>query len=63
MPGIHPPLYQLQKLPPDSKHLIARFVRLFANSVSTNHLKEAWSTELNLEVSDDTWNENPNLLN
>lgn len=51
------PLYELLQLPPDSKHLISRFVSLFTTSVSTTHLKEAWSTELNFEVSDDTWNE------
>lgn len=51
------PLYELLQLPPDSKHLISHFVCLFTTSVSTTHLKEAWSTELNFEVSDDIWNE------
>lgn len=50
------PFYDLLRLPPDSKHLISRFVSLFASSVSTDHLREAWSADLNIEVTDDTWN-------
>ena len=51
------PFYDLMLLPPDSKHLISRFVSLFFTSASTHHLREAWSNELELEVSDNTWNE------
>lgn len=51
------PFYDLMLLPPDSKHLISRFVSLFSASVSTHHLQQAWSEELELEVSDDVWNE------
>ena len=49
--------YELLLLPPDSRHLISRFVSFFSTSASTHHIREAWSNELQVEVSDDTWSE------
>ena len=51
------PFYDLMLFPSDSRYLISRFVSLFSTSTSTHHFREAWSKELELEVSDDTWNE------
>lgn len=49
------PFYDLLLSPPDSRHLISRFVKLFSTIVSTHHLRDIWSNELQLEVSEDTW--------
>jgi len=43
--------------PPDSRHLISKFVCLFGSCTSapTVRFKEAWEENLGVELSDDTW--------
>ena len=56
IPTTHPFLETLL-LPPDSRQLISKFVGSFTKSVSSDFIREAWSKDLNSEISAELWEE------
>lgn len=55
-PTTHPFL-ETFLLPPDSKQLISKCVGSFTKSVSSDFIREAWSKDLNSEISAELWEE------
>uniref|UniRef100_A0A669DW20 Reverse transcriptase domain-containing protein n=1 Tax=Oreochromis niloticus TaxID=8128 RepID=A0A669DW20_ORENI len=49
--------YNIMNEPPTSKHLISRLVNLFSSATSSCHIKEAWTRDTGLDISDDLWAE------
>ena len=49
--------FDILRSPPDSRHLISRFVHLFdnCNRAATDRVREAWEGELGIELSAETW--------
>lgn len=49
--------YDTFLLQPNSRHLISRFVTAFEMPVSTSHLRDIWSKELGVPLSEELWEE------
>ena len=49
--------FDILRSPPDSRHLISRFVRLFddCNGAAMDRVRKAWEGELGIELSAETW--------
>ena len=54
-PTITHPLLGVFLLPPDSKHLISKFVECLADHVSSDLIREAWTRDLNSDISAGLW--------
>lgn len=51
------PFLETLLLAPDSKQLISKFVGSFSKSASSDSIREAWSKDLNSEISVELWEE------
>lgn len=50
-------IHEILSSNPESRHLVSRFVHAFTTPICTKHLKIAWSTVVNDDVSDEIWEE------
>ena len=50
-------IYDTFLLQPNSRHLISHFVTAFETPVSTSHLRDTWSKELEVPLSEELWEE------
>ena len=55
-PTTHPFLENLL-LPPDSKQLVSKFVTCFTTAIPSDHIRDAWASDLNSEISQEFWEE------
>lgn len=49
--------YNIMNEPPTSKHFISRLVNLFSLAAPSCHIKEAWTRDTGLVITDDLWAE------
>ncbi|CAI5656405.1 unnamed protein product [Oreochromis niloticus] len=54
-PPAHSDFYDYLIKNPTSKHLISQFTTLFTLTAPTNHIKDAWVKDLEVDISDALW--------